>query len=427
MQIVFNKNQKKLKILLTSIGTRGDMEPFLAIGEILQKKGHTITCMFPEQFRSLAEDLGFGFASLGDKFIKMLDSPAGRTAMGGGSFGLKKLKAYIKLIVVQQEVNKEMIIKQEEIIKNLNPDRIVHNGKAIYPVIWGLENKGKRVLVSPVPYMHYVKDHAHVAFNKNFGPFINKLTYQLANFGLIKTIAGSLKWVSLSNRIKTRDLKKALFENKAIYTISPSLFKRPDYWNDNLQVLGYHERKKTTNWEASEELNNFLKKHSKIILVTFGSMINTNPNEKTRIILEVLTKNNIPAIINTASGGLVKPTSYDKERFHFVNRIPYDWVFPKLYAVIHHGGSGTTHTAIKYGCASLIIPHIIDQYVWNKIVAQKGLGPLGIDVSLITVKKLEDKIIDLFTNKSYKEKAEKMGKEIQSESLKEEIYKTIVE
>lgn len=403
------------------------MEPFLAIGEILHQKGHTITCMFPEQFRSLAEDSGFGFASLGDKFIKMLDSPAGRTAMGGGSLSLKKLKAYVKLIAAQQEVNKEMIIMQEEIIKNLKPDRIVHNGKVMYPVIWGLENNGKRVFVSPVPYMHYVKEHSHIAFNKNFGPFINKLTYQLANFGLIRTIASSLKWVSTSYRIKTKDIKKALFDNKAIYTISPSLFKRPEYWNDNLQVLGYHERKKTNNWEASEALNDFLKKHSKVILVTFGSMINTNPKEKTSIILEVLAQNNIPAIINTASGGLVKPKNYDKERFHFVDRIPYDWIFPKLYAVIHHGGSGTTHTAIKYGCASLIIPHIIDQYVWNKMVARKGIGPLGIDVSRITVKNLEAKIIDLFTNKSYKVKAEKLGKEIQSESFQEEIYKTIIE
>lgn len=403
------------------------MEPFLAIGEILQKEGHTITCMFPEQFRSLAEDSSFEFASLGDKFIKMLDSPAGRIAMGGGKFGLKKLNAYLKLISLQQEVNKEMIIKQEEIIKNLKPDRIVHNGKVMYPVIWGLENKGKRIFVSPVPYMHYVKDHAHVAFNKDFGPFINKLTYQIANFGLIRTIAGSLKWVSTSKKIKTRDIKKALFENKAIYTISPSLFKRPEYWNDNLQVLGYHERTKTTNWEASDELNDFLKKHDKVILVTFGSMINTNPEEKTKIILEVLTQYKVPAIINTASGGLLKPNNYDSARFHFVNSIPYDWIFPKLYAVIHHGGSGTTHTAIKYGCASLIIPHIIDQYVWNKIVARKGLGPLGIDVSRITVKNLEPKIIDLYTNKSYKEKAEKLGREMQNEFLKKVICKTIVE
>ncbi|MEL7223125.1 MAG: glycosyltransferase, partial [Bacteroidota bacterium] len=70
-----------MKIILTSIGTRGDMEPFLAIGEILKEKGHDVTCLFPEQFRSLAIDSGFEFESLGSKFIEMLDSPAGRIAM----------------------------------------------------------------------------------------------------------------------------------------------------------------------------------------------------------------------------------------------------------------------------------------------------------------------------------------------------------
>ena len=399
-----------MKILLTSIGTRGDMEPFLAIGEILQEKGHHIICLFPGQFRKLAEDSGFEFASLGREFIEMLDSPAGRIAMGGGKFGLKKMKAYLKLISMQKEINKRMIQQQEAVIESVQPDRIVHNGKVMYPVIWGLENQEKRVFVSPVPYLHYVKDHAHVAFNKDFGPKINKFTYALANFGLIKTISGSLKWLSTSKRIKTKAIKQALFENKVVYTVSPSLFQRPEYWSDNLQVLGYHERKKTHNWEAPAELTAFLKKHTKVALVTFGSMINNNPPEKTRVILDILERNRIPAIINTASGGLIEPETYDKELLHFVNRIPYDWVFPQLYAVIHHGGSGTTHTALKYGCASLIIPHIIDQYVWNKIIAKKGVGPLGIDVSRITVQKLEPKIIDLWTNKSLQRGSRKYGR-----------------
>ena len=414
-----------MKIILTSIGTRGDMEPFLAIGEILKENGHEVICLFPEQFRGLAEDSEFQFASLGSEFIEMLDSPAGRTVMGGGKFGLNKLKAYLKLISIQKEVNKEMVLKQESVINREQPDRIVHNGKVMYPVIWGLDNKRKRILVSPVPYLHYVKDHAHVAFNRNFGAFLNKLTYNLANFGLIKTIAGSLKWLSTPHQVKTKDIKKALFEERSIYTISPSLFKRPEYWNERIQVLGYHERKKTTNWEPTEGLNNFITKHPKLILVTFGSMINSDPVEKTKIILNILEKNNIPAIINTASGGLVKPEKYNTDLFHFVHRIPYDWIFPKLYAVIHHGGSGTTHTAIKYGCASLIIPHIIDQYVWNKIVLKKGVGPLGIDVSKINTKNLAPIVTDLYTNEKYKKQAVKVSLEMKSESFRMEICRAI--
>lgn len=416
-----------MKIIVTSIGTRGDMEPFLAVGEILKEKGHQVICLFPEQFRNLAEDSGFEFVTLGTEFIEMLDSPAGKIAMGGGRFGWKKLKAYIKLIGMQSEVNKKMIICQEQVIEQEKPDRIVHNGKVIYPVIWSLKNKKKTILISPVPYLHYVKDQAHVVFNRNFGAFFNKLSYQLANYGLVKTVVGSIKWLSTPRKLKQKEIRKALFENKAIYTISPALFERPSYWPSQLQVLGYHERSKTNHWEPTPELETFFKQHAKVLLVTFGSMVNRNPEAKTALILEMLERSNIPAIINTASGGLVKPATYNSDLFLFVDRIPYDWVLPKVYAAIHHGGSGTTHSALKYSCPSLIIPHIVDQYVWNKIVHKKGVGPLGIDVSKINKKNLEPKIIDLINNISYKQKAEELGQQMQSENYRDEICKAIIQ
>ena len=84
-----------MKILLASIGTRGDMEPFIAIGELLKEKGHQVICAFPEQFRNLAEDSNLEFASLGAKYIEMLNSNIGRAAMGGSATGLKRFIANI--------------------------------------------------------------------------------------------------------------------------------------------------------------------------------------------------------------------------------------------------------------------------------------------------------------------------------------------
>ncbi|MGR3810324.1 glycosyltransferase [Jiulongibacter sp. NS-SX5] len=415
-----------MKFIVTSIGTRGDMEPLLAIGEILKEEGHEVTCLFPEQFRHLAEDTGLQFASLGTAFIEMLNSPAGQTAMGGGPLNWKKIKAYASLIKRQQKINKDMILKQEEVIETIQPDKIVHNGKVMYPVLWGLDKPNRTTLVSPVPYMHYVKDHSHVAFNKNLGPFLNKLTYDLANFGLVKTIYSSVKWLAGDRKVRQKDIQKALFENQCIYTISPSLFQRPDYWPDNRQVLGYHERKKTNHWKPSEELEEFIHSKDKILFVTFGSMLNQNPEQKTEVILKILKKNNIPAIINTAAGGLIKPEGFEDSDVFFVEQIPYDWVFSKVYAVMHHGGSGTTHTALKYGCASMIIPHIIDQYVWNKIIHSKGFGPLGKEVSKIKISNLELLVLDLWNNPKYKESAQKAGHTMSRENYREKLISQLL-
>jgi len=156
-------------------------------------------------------------------------------------------------------------------------------------------------------------------------------------------------------------------------------------------------------------------------------MTNPEPEEKTRLILEILQRNNIPAIINTASGGLIKPDKFDSKLFYFIPRIPYDWILPKIYGIIHHGGSGTTHMALKYGCATLIIPHIIDQFVWNKIIYSKGAGPKGIKIGKITSKNLEPKILELVDNSSFKKKAEQIGSKMRKEDFKGDIYKFIIE
>jgi len=416
-----------MKIILISIGTRGDMEPFLAIGEILKEKGNQVICAFPEQFRNLVENSNMLFASLGTKFIEMLDSNDGKAALGGSGSGLKKMFAYIKLARHQTDINKELVAKQCEIIENEIPDRIVYNGKAIYPIIWGLNNREKHILISPLPYIHYVRNHTHIAFNSNYGPFLNKLTYSLANFGLVTTVMITKRWLKITKKITRKQIKNALLSNKAIYTISPSLFSRPDDWNENLKVLGYHEGNKVIRWSADKDLNDFLEKHNRILLITFGSMTNPEPEEKTKVIIDILGRNKIPAIINTASGGLSKPDKFDSELIHFVSQIPYDWIFPKTYGVIHHGGSGTTHLALKYGCATMIIPHIIDQFVWNKIIYNMGAGPKGIKISKITTKNLEPKILELVNNTSFKKKAQEVASQMEKEDLREELYNAIVE
>lgn len=416
-----------MKILLLSIGTRGDMEPFLAIGELLREKGHRVICVFPEQFRNLAEESNLEFASLGTSFIEMLDSADGKVALGGSGSGIKKILAYVRLARGSKEINKELIHKQHEIVEREKPDRIVYNGKAVYPLIWGLDRAGMTTFISPVPFMHYVKNHTHVAFNSNYGSFLNKLTYSLANFGMVVTTMMSIKWLKISRKITRKQVKNALITNKAIYSISPSLFSRPNYWHEQIKVLGYHERGRAVAWQPDKALTDFLNAHDQILFITFGSMTNPHPEEKTNLIIDILERNRIPAIINTASGGLIKPDNFNSGFIHFVSRVPYDRIFPKMYGVIHHGGSGTTHMALKNGCASMIIPHIIDQFVWNKIVFTMGAGPIGMKIDRLTTKSLEPKILELMNNPSYKLKAEEVAGRMAKEDFRGELYQAIIE
>ena len=129
----------------------------------------------------------------------------------------------------------------------------------------------------------------------------------------------------------------------------------------------------------------------------------------------------------TASGGLKEPAAYDRRLVHFQPEIPYEWIFSRVYGVIHHGGSGTTPLGLRYGCATMIIPHIIDQFVWNRIIDGIGAGPKGIRIGKVNADNLEQKIRDLIGNDSYKQVAEKVGSQMREEDFGEEIYDVILQ
>jgi len=226
-----------------------------------------------------------------------------------------------------------------------------------------------------------------------FPEFLKKLNSKSKELGFkenIKTIEKSMEELPFAN--EEFDI---IWSEGAIYNIG---FKR-----------GVHEWKK------------YLKTGGYLAVSEITWTTNSQPKE-----IEEYWNKEYPEI-DTASGGLVKPDNFNSELIYFVSQIPYDWVFPKMYAVIHHGGSGTTHLALKYGCTTLIIPHFIDQFIWDEIISELGLGPKGIKISRITNKNLEPKVLELLSNKSFKEKSTKIGNQMKKEDFIDELYKTIIE
>ncbi len=416
-----------MKAVLFSLGTRGDIEPFLAIAEILKEKNWEVICVFPEQFRAPVEKMGLPFRGFRKEFLEILDGKDAKMFMGGHGSVFKRIGFLIKATRFHLKLSKDILALQHDIQKNENPDRIFYSPKCFYSLIWGMAHPGKSILVSPIPGVaHSIR---HLTITGDYGGVINKFSYWLQ--ATIKAVI--LKMASKRYRkdypelkITVSSLKKAMLEKeKTFYAISPSLFPKPEYWPSPAQVVGYFERDKTVNWQPDKALMDFLEKNKKIILISFGSMSNSNPHEITRIIVEVLKRNNVSAIISTSWGGLEKTDEFS-DNIHFVNYVPYDWIFPKMYAIIHHGGSGTTHTALKYACPSLVIPHILDQFYWNKTISNLHLGPKGMSIKNLNEKNFESKLLDLINNESYKRNAKLISQRMKAESNKDKLYEMIV-
>ena len=75
-----------------------------------------------------------------------------------------------------------------------------------------------------------------------------------------------------------------------------------------------------------------------------------------------------------------------------IDAAPHDALFPRVAAIVHHGGAGTTTAAARAGAPQVVLPHILDQYYWAHRVVRLGLGPRGLPVELVTADILADRI-----------------------------------
>jgi UDP:flavonoid glycosyltransferase YjiC (YdhE family) len=165
-----------MKVLMLSIDTRGDCEPFLEVAEMLRELGEDVICAFPEQFRILSEDSGFRFRSLGRGFIDLIGSKDGRDAFSGK--GLRRIAATFAVAKASAPIQKDMIRTQRDIIENEKPDVVIFHPKAVYPVSHHLSTGNRVILLGTVPQMlHEVKGKAHIGLDGLPPP----LSYQIAN------------------------------------------------------------------------------------------------------------------------------------------------------------------------------------------------------------------------------------------------------
>ena len=415
-----------MKALFLSIGSRGDMEPFLALAVLFRKRGWEVHCGMPAQFESLASDQNLPFTPFDPRFIDLIDGKEGRDIMGQKGSIPKRLLTYIKLARKSFSLQGPMIREQRDLILNEKPDLVIYHGKCIYPVIWGMQNHGKTIMMSAMPcIMHPVAAYPNVGMPLFGGPGWNLWTYKLYN-SIFATITRKMcKYLPKAEvdkkQLTKRSIKDFLLNKQPYYySISPAVFPRPTSWPDHVKLTGFRDLPKAQAYTPPPELEVFLKEHQKVLFISFGSMVNNNPKAKTEAIISLLAKHKIPAILNTSWGGLNENVSHP-EHVLFVQNIPYDWLFPKVYAVMHHGGSGTTHTGLKNGCATMVIPHIVDQFFWNRLIAKIGAGPMGMPIKKLNALRLEEKLLDLWMNRDYKLKAEQLARQMAKEDFEEKI------
>ena len=124
-----------------TLGSRGDMEPYLALGEELKDAGHEVAFCMPEQFRSLASEVSIHFFPMTHEYLDLIDSPDVKKIIGQIDSGFSRIRTLFKLLRETSPLQEQLIRDQRDADLNFKPDKIIYHIKCAYPVMAALRVK----------------------------------------------------------------------------------------------------------------------------------------------------------------------------------------------------------------------------------------------------------------------------------------------
>lgn len=198
------------------------------------------------------------------------------------------------------------------------------------------------------------------------------------------------------------------------YCWSPGLVPKPADWGPEIDIAGFVFLELASSFKPPESLAKFLEASEPPVYIGFGSIVVDDPDKFTALIFEAVKKAGVRALVSKGWGGLGDENN-TPENIYMLENTPHDWLFPRVSAVVHHGGAGTTAIGLKCGKPTLIVPFFGDQPFWGAMVAKAGAGAHeALPYKHITADKLAEGIMQCLSPEA-KENAEKIAKGIAAE------------
>jgi UDP:flavonoid glycosyltransferase YjiC (YdhE family) len=199
-----------------------------------------------------------------------------------------------------------------------------------------------------------------------------------------------------------------------LYGYSKHVIPIPTDWGDSNIVTGYWFLEPAGEWQPSSSLLKFLESEPPPVYIGFGSMINQDPKETASTVIAALARSGQHGIIGSGWSGIQEEDLPDF--VHIVGSVPHTWLFPRMAAVVHHGGVGTTAAGLRAGVPSIITPFFGDQLYWAHRAFELGVGPKPIPKKQLDTEKLSRAITIAVSDEAMKEKAADLGCKIRNEN-----------
>ncbi|MCT9855021.1 glycosyltransferase [Priestia megaterium] len=414
-------------ITMLTTGTRGDTQPFMALGLELKKKGYRVRIAASEAYQDFIESYGFEYAMLRGDVSKIIESGAADDAINADNplkffSSLKNEKMMGMMVNIQKDLHKAC----------KGAGAIVYHPGAAIGYFAAKEMDIPSILASPFP-MTPTKDYPALIFydRPRFGKIYNKLTHRIFEWGFWKIVSGPLKkyWVQQygegPNDFSCPYPKQRTAANPTIISSSPTVFSVSKDWPEHVHSYGNWFMDSDHSYQPEEKLERFLKAGEPPVYIGFGSVGDKkNAGETTALVIKALKLAGKRGIINTGGSGM-NQTEEIAEDILFVKDIPHEWLFPKMSAVVHHGGAGTTAEGLRAGVPSIIVPYGNDQFAWGRKIHELGAGAKAIPRKELTAEKLSAAISYTQVNE-IQSKAQEIGKQIRAEKGAEKAAQVII-
>jgi sterol 3beta-glucosyltransferase len=204
---------------------------------------------------------------------------------------------------------------------------------------------------------------------------------------------------------------------------SPRLVPKPADWGDLYEVIGTVTLKEAVSvYCPSPDLEKFLGHDGGPIFVGFGSMVIGDPLATTKMIIEAAKIANVRVLIQSSWSDMAGDLNIPDNVF-FIGNCPHDWLMPRVSAVVHHGGAGTTAAGLLAGKPTFIVPFFGDQPFWGQAVASARVGVAPCPIAQLTTEVLSSAFMEL-ANPELRRRAEAMRDLMQQEDGAEEAVRS---
>jgi UDP:flavonoid glycosyltransferase YjiC (YdhE family) len=405
-----------MRIIILAIGSRGDVQPFIGLGLALRNAGYEVRLATHAVFEGLVRSVGLDFAPLEGNPQAIVQGAEGQAWLESARNPVAFTRGFRQLMgpAIRQAMHDGLVASE-------GSDAIVVAGPAFYIGFSIAEKLGVPYIQAYAQPIHPTSEFPSALFPTTIdgGRIFNYVTH---------IAGGQMFWQIM--RPVVNDARQAFLglpplslggpfvqmmrqRRPVLYGYSPAVLPKPKNWGEWMHVVGYWFLDQP-GWVAPAALVDFLADGPPPISIGFGSMADRDPARMTEIALDALKHSGRRGILLTGWGGLSQSDLPDGVLK--LAEAPHDWLFPRMAAVVHHGGAGTTAAALRAGVPGVVVPFFGDQLFWAQRVHKLGVGVGALQRKHLNADQLASALIQATGDREMRARAAVLGERIRAEN-----------